>query len=267
MTEPPVPPTRRALFRTAGALGAAAALPGATRAQTPHAHPAPAQAPPRTPGGAPPAPAAGAAPRFSGPPLPVSYRFFNPAEAAFVEAATDRLIPADDEWPGALWAGVPAYIDGQLAGAYGHGARFYAAGPWEPGLPSQGYQLPLNPSQLYRTALAAIGRESERRRLDFPKATPDAKDAFLSELEAGKLDLGGFASSVFFETLLANTIEGFLSDPVYGGNRDMVGWRMIGFPGAYASYLNLYTSHGVRLDREPMSIAQGEAQAGGHRHG
>lgn len=87
-----------------------------------------------------PAEAAGVdARRFSGPPLPVTYRFFSPTEAAFVEAATDRLIPADDEWPGALWAGVPAYIDGQLADAYGQGARFYASGPWEPGLPSQGH--------------------------------------------------------------------------------------------------------------------------------
>src|SRR3712207_7688305 len=59
-----------------------------------------------------------------------------------------------------------------------------------------------------------------------------SQDALLSELEAGRLDLGGFSSAIFFETLLANTIEGYFADPAYGGNRDMVSWRMIGFPGA-----------------------------------
>jgi gluconate 2-dehydrogenase gamma chain len=165
---------------------------------------------------------------------------------------------------------VPTYIDQQLAGAYGQGARFYAAGPWQQGLPSQGYQLPLNPSQLYRTSLGAIAQELQRRGADFAAMRPDEKDAFLHELEDGKIDLGGYPSSEFFETLLANTIEGFFCDPSYGGNRDMVGWRMIGFPGAYAAYVSLYTSHGMKFEREPMSIAsQGAAERMkmGHRHG
>ena len=251
--------SRRVLFRAAGA---ATALPGAAAAQArppteaprpheySHAHRAPSAA------------RAAAAPQ-----APLPFRFFNPAEAAFVEAAVDRLIPADNQWPGAVWAGVPHYIDQQLAGAYGQGARFYASGPWQKGLPSQGYQLPLNPAQLYRVSLGAIAQELQRRRLDFAKAPPQRKDAFLRELEDGKIQLAGNPSSEFFETLLANTIEGFLSDPSYGGNRDMVGWRMIGFPGAYGAYLGLYTNHGMRFEREPMSIAtRGQAHDHGHAH-
>jgi gluconate 2-dehydrogenase gamma chain len=85
------------------------------------------------------------------------------------------------------------------------------------------------------------------------------QDALLSELEAERLDLGGFSSAIFFETLLANTIEGYFADPAYGGNRDMVSWRMIGFPGAYAAYLGVYTQHGIRFDREPLSMAHSHA--------
>jgi gluconate 2-dehydrogenase gamma chain len=257
------PLARRGLFRGAAGLGAAAALPAGAAAQ------APAQAAQQ------PAPGTLAAWRAGSrtpPNRPQPYRFLNVTEAAFVEGAVDRLIPDDENWPGALWAGVPAYIDGQLAGAYGQGARFYAAGPWAPGLPSQGYQLPLNPSALYRTSLTALQRELDARHLDFAHAAPEARDAFLRDVEAGRIDCGGFPSSVFFETLLANTIEGFFSDPAYGGNRDMVGWRMIGFPGAYAAYLQLYTHHGMRFDGEPMAMGdagqyQHERSRGEQRHG
>src|SRR5262245_57700760 len=88
-----------------------------------------------------------------------TYVFFNTEEAAFIEAAVARLIPADDDWPGAVEAGVPNYIDKQLAGAWGAGERLYRSGPWEQGTPSQGYQLPFTPAELFRTALAAINKE------------------------------------------------------------------------------------------------------------
>src|SRR5438309_1344832 len=61
---------------------------------------------------------------------------------------------------------------------------------------------------------------------------------------------------VFFDSLLSMVIEGFFCDPVYGGNRDMVAWKMIGFPGAYANYYNLVDQHGVAFNREPMSLAE-----------
>ncbi|WP_207539870.1 gluconate 2-dehydrogenase subunit 3 family protein [Sabulicella rubraurantiaca] len=241
---------RRGLFRGVAGFGAATALPAA-------AQPAPQATPPVAAPAAPPAGSVAAWRAGSREVQPVSsWRFLNAPEAAFLDAAVDRIIPPDDQWPGARWAGVVRYIDQSLAGAHGQGARFYAAGPWAPGLPTQGYQLPLNPAQLYRTSLTAILREAEARQLDFARAAPAAQDAFLRAIEAGEVDCGGFRSDVFFETFLANTIEGFLSDPEYGGNRDMVGWRMIGFPGAHAAYLPLYTHHGMKYDEEPLPMGE-----------
>jgi gluconate 2-dehydrogenase gamma chain len=187
-----------------------------------------------------------------------AYRFFSAEEAAFVEAAVERLIPSEPEWPGAAAAGVPHYIDLQLAGPYGAGDRLFLGGPIKPGLPGQGYQLGLTPAELYRTSLRAIHERPLGQGRDFANASAEEQDAFLTELEAGRVDLGAFSSAIFFETLLANTIEGYFADPAYGGNRDMVSWRMIGFPGAYAAYLGIYTQHGIRFDREPLSMA--------HRH-
>jgi gluconate 2-dehydrogenase gamma chain len=219
--------TRRSFVQTAGALVVSAALPSSSVAQ-----------------------------RGDG---RTAYRFFSAEEASFVEAAVERLIPSEPEWPGAGAAGVPNYIDLQLAGPYGAGDRLFLGGPIKPGLPGQGYQLGLTPAELYRTSLRAIGGQLQRRGLDFASAPAEEQDAFLTELEAGRLDLGGFSSAIFFETLLANTIEGYFADPAYGGNRDMVSWRMIGFPGAYAAYLGVYTRHGVRFDREPLSMAHSHA--------
>lgn len=183
------------------------------------------------------------------------YRFFTPDEAAFVEAAVDRLIPPEPEWSGARDAGVPNYIDLQLAGPFGAGDRMFLGGPVKPGTPQQGYQLGLTPAQVYRTALGAILERNAAQGVAFADTPPEAQDEFLKRLEAGEADLNGVPSAVFFETLLANTIEGFFADPAYGGNKDLVGWRMIGFPGPYAAYLGVYTKHGVKYDREPLSMA------------
>src|SRR5258708_3327605 len=88
-----------------------------------------------------------------------TYLFLNDEEAAFIEAAVARLIPKDEQWAGALEAGVPNYIDKQLAGAWGAGERLYRNGPWQPGTPSQGYPLPFTPPERFRTALAAIDKD------------------------------------------------------------------------------------------------------------
>jgi len=50
-------------------------------------------------------------------------------------------------------------------------------------------------------------------------------------------------------------VEGFFSDPIYGGNKNKIAWKMIGFPGAYADYYDLIDKHGVEFHREPLSIA------------
>lgn len=199
-------------------------------------------------------------PRVERAAVAAGFNFFTVEEAAFVAAATDRLLPRDD-WPSASEAGVVRYIDRQLAGPFGAGARMYLAGPHAPGTPQQGYQLPLTPAQVYRRALAGLAPHLADR--PFADRSDEAKDDFLRRLEAGELMLGEVPSAVFFETLLANTIEGYFSDPMYGGNRDMAGWRMIGFPGAYAMYVQWVDKHGIRFDRPPIAIAQ----HAGHSHG
>jgi len=181
-----------------------------------------------------------------------TYVFFNPAEAAFIEAAVARLIPRDENGPGALEAGVPEYIDRQLAGAWGAGERFYRSGPWHSGTPSQGYQLPYTPAELFRAAI----RKINETKTGFEKLDPKAQDSYLDSLQKAGLDLGGVPSNVFFESLLELTVEGFFSDPAYGGNRDMVAWKMIGFPGAYADFYELVEQHGVAFTAPPTSLAQ-----------
>jgi gluconate 2-dehydrogenase gamma chain len=234
--------TRRFMLKATGAIGASMLSAGGGVAE--------ARAPGRdaSPSGA--APAAPNAP-------PITYVFLNREEAAFIESAVARLIPADTTWPGALEAGVANYIDKQLAGAWGTGERLYRSGPWRPGTPSQGYQLPFTPAELFRTALAAIDKDLAYAGTPFSRMNSEQQDAYLRRLEAGDKDLGGVPSEVFFEHLWHCTLEGFFSDPVYGGNRNMVSWRMIGFPGAYASYYELVDQHGIKVDRAPMSIGEG----------
>jgi gluconate 2-dehydrogenase gamma chain len=239
--------SRRAVIQGTGAVGAAM-LPMATQAQehVEHNH-------------ASPSPPAGAKTRSS---LRQStYMFFNADEAAFIEAAVARLIPKDDQWGGALEADVPNYIDKQLAGAWGAGERLYRSGPWQPGTPSQGYQLPFTPAELYRTALAAIDKALADG--PFAQMGADQQDDYLASLEKGGTDLGGVPSDVFFSHLWQGALEGFFSDPVYGGNRNMISWRMIGFPGAYASYYDLVDQYGIKIDRPPTSLAE---DVHGHMH-
>jgi gluconate 2-dehydrogenase gamma chain len=234
--------TRRSFFKAAGATAAALGTQAhaLARSEPEHAHQTAA-----APGSPPTAPAAN------------TYMFFRPEEARFIEAATERLIPADANGPGAMAAGVPNYIDKQLGGAWGAGERLYRSGPWQPGLPGQGYQLPFTPAELFHNALRAVIDDLRtRRNTSFERLPAEEQDAYLQALQSGKQSLNGVPAHVFFESLQALTIEGFFSDPIYGGNRDMVAWKMIGFPGAYASFYDLVDQHGILYTRPPMSMGE-----------
>jgi gluconate 2-dehydrogenase gamma chain len=163
------------------------------------------------------------------------YRFFGSAEAAFIESACERLIPADESGPGASGARVPRYLDSQLGGAWGMGERPYRSGPWQPGTSSPVHRPPFTPAALFRTALRAIIDGFESQGTAFHELSADAQDAYLRSLEAGAVDLGGVSSAVFFDMLLKMTVEGFFSDPVHGRHRGLVAWRVSGFAGAYAA--------------------------------
>ena len=111
--------------------------------------------------------------------------------------------------------------------------------------------------------ISALSDAELKAKTPFVKMPAAEQDAYLHSLEAGSKNLGGVPSNVFFATLWECTVEGFFSDPVYGGNRDMVAWRMIGFPGAYASYYDLVDQHGIKFDLPPTSLPE---DVHGHVH-
>lgn len=182
--------------------------------------------------------------------------WFSDAEAAFVSAAVARLIPADELGPGALEAGVPTFIDRQLAGPYGRGERWYMQGPWSPGQPTQGWQTRLTPAGLYRAAIKAVDAAvvREARGAGFARLAAADQDAFLARLEKGEVALDGIDAQAFFAQLLQNTLEGFWSDPIHGGNRDMVGWKLIGFPGARYDHSSFVAQHGTPYPLPPVGL-------------
>jgi gluconate 2-dehydrogenase gamma chain len=183
-----------------------------------------------------------------------AYQFFNADEARFIEAALQRLIPPDAVGPSAREAGVPGYIDRQLAGAWGAGERLYRSGPWAAGAPTQGYQLPFTPAELFRTALRAIRQQLGEPR--FESRSGEQQDTYLTQLQTGTRDLGGVPANVFFESLWGMAVEGYFCDPVYGGNRGMASWRMLGFPGAHGAFYELVDRHGAAFEAAPRSLAQ-----------
>jgi gluconate 2-dehydrogenase gamma chain len=185
------------------------------------------------------------------------YVFFAPAEAAFIEAAVGRLIPNDQVGPGAVEAGVPFFLDRQLAGPFGRGAHYYLGGPWPKGTPEQGYQSRFSPAQLYRAAIGAIDKYVGANFNDtaFSKLATDNQDKVLKGFESGEIKLdGGVDSKSFFDMLLQNTKEGYFSDPIYGGNKDMAAWKMIGFPGAHYDYKEWVQRHGERVPFPPVGF-------------
>jgi gluconate 2-dehydrogenase gamma chain len=184
-------------------------------------------------------------------------RFLTDAERRTVDALVARLIPSDDTGPGALDAGVTDFIDNQLAGSYGRGERWYMQGPFAKGLKTQGYQSAQAPAALYRDAIAALDahcRETAGGKA-FAELSPEEQDAVLTQLEEGGIEFEGVSASAFFSLLQDNAIEGFFCDPIYGGNRDMVGWKLVGFPGARYDYRPHLDHDGARIDIEPVSLA------------
>lgn len=129
-----------------------------------------------------------------------SYVTFNAAEAETLRAIVARLIPADDNGPGALEARADRYIDRALAGALKSSRAAYTAG------------------------LAAINAEAQSSKGAALAKLPTAdQDAVLTNIER---------TSTFFNLVRTHTIQGMFSDPFYGGNANFAGWELIGYPGA-----------------------------------
>lgn len=126
-------------------------------------------------------------------------------QARLVAAIAERI------WPGAEAAGATTYIDRALARPYRREAR------------------------LYRAALPRLDAAAQQKfGMQFTKASGDQQDTLLADLEAGRLtELPGGRGAALFNLLRKHVIEGVLSDPVYGGNRDFAGWKAVGYPGPY----------------------------------
>jgi len=169
------------------------------------------------------------------PPTP-GYEFLNIDEAAFVEALVDHMVPADDLTPKGTDIGINVYIDRALAGGWGKGERLYMQGPWRRGAPSQGYQLPLTPAQLYRAGIEATNAWCRKTYgKSFDRLTEQQRQETLLGLAGGKIEFAdGLPARVFWSTVYQTVMEGMFSDPIYGGNRNKAGWKLIGFPGAIA---------------------------------
>ena len=225
-------------------------------------------------------------------------QFFNPLEAALVEALTARIIPGTPDDPGAREAGVVYYIDRVLSGVnLGYTLKTYTQGPFlvvsEAETPVErtsrtdiyrvvetattdivsryGYQSVLTPQEIYRRGLASVEALAQNEYggsfLDLDEADQDAILEAMSTDEAPGFDAP--SGQAFFIKLRNDTIEGMFSDPLYGGNRDMVGWRLIGYPGARG----FYTAEEMMDDTfsaPPVSLAdmiEGGAAGHGHGHG
>jgi gluconate 2-dehydrogenase gamma chain len=188
--------------------------------------------------------------------------FFKDAEMKFISAACDRLIPADDVGPGALKANVPVFIDQQMITSYGKGEDWYMEGPHDAKAPGYfGYQQPFPLQDLYRRGIAALDKHCQKTfQKSFVDLEGDVQDQVLTHLQKGEINFAEYGETVlpakeFFSYLLQHTKEGYLADPIYGGNKGMEAWKMINFPGARASFLEWVGQHNVHYPLGPVSLS------------
>ena len=170
----------------------------------------------------------------------VPLRFFTAAQAKIVQAACERIFPSDDSGPGATEAGVVIYIDRQLAGPYGKDKYRYTKEPWIESVPEHGYQGKETPQQIYQAGMELLGN-------DFANLAAEQQDLHLEKIQ----------ETHFFQLMRAHTVEGMFCDPLHGGNIDMVGWKLIGFPGPRMSYrYEIDKYHGKAYTAAPKSLEQ-----------
>lgn len=179
--------------------------------------------------------------------------FLTNTEARWLAAACDVLIPEDD-FPSASQAGVVDYIDFQLAVDYGTGNGLYLQGPAMPGTAEQGYQFGFPPSELFRRAIAAL----IQRGWAFADMQDSRRQTAMQDLsESQGMLTEDIPAKAFFDELLDLCNQGYFADPMYLGNRDYAGWRMVGFPGAHAYYQHSVDDHNLPYPAPPKGITHG----------
>lgn len=183
----------------------------------------------------------------------------NETDRRNLAAIFDRLIPADEHGPSASEAGCIEFLDGELAGDYGTGAALYLEGPLQRENEEQlmgSPQFLAPPVERYMTGLSALERWAQQKyQHPFHQLNAEQIDQFLTAMEDGKINLGDeINSQAFFELMLQNAREGYLADPIYGGNKNMAGWKMIGFPGARYDYRPYIDRRNENLALIPVSL-------------
>ena len=177
--------------------------------------------------------AAEAAPAAPAAPALVGYQSFSPDEAEFVETLVNIMCPADNLTPNGVDCGLATFIDRQLAGDFGRGDRLYRSGPWHRGKPQLGYQLPLTPEQFFKTGVAAAKAAcTTKLGKGFDELSEAEANAFLTDLAGGKYDDPRAPLAEWFNDLVYPLFtQACYADPLYGGNRGKVFWKLIGYPG------------------------------------
>ncbi|MFC4307208.1 gluconate 2-dehydrogenase subunit 3 family protein [Cohnella boryungensis] len=180
--------------------------------------------------------------------------FFSQGQFQTVEAAAERIFPKDDNGPGAKELGVAFFIDHQMAGAYGFNAREYMTPPFYKAEATQGYQLTFKRRDLLALGLDSLNEYSQDKHQNtFAKISPEQQDEVLTAFEKDEVNLKGVPGLAFFTILRNLTLEGVYADPLYGGNKNMAGWKMRNYPGNQMSYLDLIEKEEF-IQMEPLSL-------------
>ncbi|MBP2256715.1 gluconate 2-dehydrogenase subunit 3 family protein [Virgibacillus alimentarius] len=178
---------------------------------------------------------------------------FTKVEFDVINDAAERIFPKDDHGPGAKDLGVAYYIDHQLAGSYGFNARDYMEPPFFHGEEVQGYQGRLKRREIFKFGIREMQNYShEKHDKGFTDLSDEQQDGVLEDFEQDKVKLATISPSGFFNLLRSMTLEGLYSDPLYGGNINMGGWKMRDYPGDVMSYKDIIEKDFQKI--EPTSL-------------
>ncbi|WP_313800804.1 gluconate 2-dehydrogenase subunit 3 family protein [Cytobacillus sp.] len=166
--------------------------------------------------------------------------YFTQEQFRMVEAATERIFPADDNGPGAKDLGVAFFIDHQLSGDWGFNSREYMQPPFFKGEKVQGYQGRIRRREIFDIGLRELQNHSlAKYKKGFIELNEEEQDDILSDFAEDKVNLTTISASGFFNMLRSSTLEGAYSDPLYSGNRNMEGWKMRNYPGSQMAYTDV----------------------------
>ncbi|MFD1956401.1 gluconate 2-dehydrogenase subunit 3 family protein [Paenibacillus thailandensis] len=180
--------------------------------------------------------------------------FLTQSQFQTTQAAAERIFPEDESGPGAKTLGVAYFIDHQLAGSWGINARDYMMGPFYEAEAEQGYQLSFKRHELFTLGLKGLEDYSKNKfNNPFTALKAEQQDEVLTAFAENKADIKGLPAATFFNLLRQLTIEGVYADPLYGGNKNMDGWRMRSYPGNQYSYYNDIEKDEF-LKIEPLSL-------------